>query len=106
MGEFTTGANNAYPGIPTITEEPQVQLDALANIKEALEIHERRTGNSEDSFVRVQDLIDLGWIEKKGLIYAIRAPVITGSRADTEAALVSLIAGLVQLGLVIDETVV
>lgn len=103
MAEFTSQASGAYPGIPAISQDPNVQIDALENIKESLEIHERRTGNSEASFIRVQDLIDLGWIEKAGRLYVFLAPTITGSRSGN-AALASLLTGLQELGLIIDET--
>lgn len=105
MAKFTALASGVYPGIPAITEDPNVQIDALDNIKESLEIHNRQTGDTDDSFVRVQDLIDLGWIQRQGDLYVMRAPVITGSRGGN-VALASLLTGLEELGLIVDDTVV
>jgi len=71
VSRFPAIASGAYPGIPTITGDVgnhQISLNAL---KEALEIHERRTADSENSFIRVQDLVDLRFIEKKGDHYYI-----------------------------------
>lgn len=62
----TTRANRAYPSIPQITGEVESHTFALLAMKESLEIHERRTGETLDSFVRLRELIDLDFLEIKG----------------------------------------
>jgi len=58
--------NKAYPSIPTITGDLDSHTHALNAITESVNIHERRTGNYLDSFVRLQELVDLGLIQLNG----------------------------------------
>lgn len=59
-------SNNRYPTIPTITDNPKSHTAALQAIAEALAIHERRTKDLNNSFVRVKELVDLGLITLVG----------------------------------------
>lgn len=97
MGQFSAGASAKYPGLTFISSDLDARSDALYSIKESLEIHERRTGDTDGSFVRVQDFIDLGWLDKKGASYILRTVNITGSGAGN-AGLISLVSGLRGLG--------
>ncbi len=55
-----------YPNVPIITDDPAVHTAALVALKESMEIGQRRTPDLFNSFVRVQDLLDLGLIDLKG----------------------------------------
>jgi hypothetical protein len=66
MPQLSFRPNRAYPSIPTISGDSQSHTNALYAIREAIEIHERRTSNYLDSFVRVQELVDLGLITLDG----------------------------------------
>lgn len=59
-------SNRAYPSIPSISGDIDSHTTALMLMKEALEIHERRTPDFLNSFVRVQELVDLGLITVDG----------------------------------------
>lgn len=59
-------ANRTYPSIPTISQDIRSHTEALKAIVEAISIHERRTKNLDDSFVRVHELVDLGLITLVG----------------------------------------
>ena len=58
--------NRAYPSQPEPGADLPSHTNSLKLMREAIEIHERRTGNYLDSFVRVQELIDLGFITIEG----------------------------------------
>ena len=60
------GPNRAYPSIPTIRGDLNSHTAALKAMAEALQIHERRTKDILDSFVRVRELQDLGLIRVDG----------------------------------------
>lgn len=68
MPQLSFRPNRAYPSIPTISGDVQSHTNALYAIREAIDIHERRTKNYLDSFVRVQELVDLGLITLDGNI--------------------------------------
>jgi hypothetical protein len=55
-----------YPNVPVITDDPAVHTAALVALKESMEIGQRRTPDLFNSFIRVQDLLDLGLIDLKG----------------------------------------
>lgn len=55
-------ASRKYPSIPAISDDPMSHTVALRAIIEALQVHERRTNDILSSFVRVQDLVDMGLI--------------------------------------------
>lgn len=59
-------SSRAYPGILTITDDLASHTIALKAIAEALAIHERRTKDLRNSFVRVGELVDLGLIYENG----------------------------------------
>ncbi len=66
--------NRAYPSIPTIGSDLDSHSRALEAIREALQTHERRTGDFLNSFVRVQELADLGLIELDGTVVEDSTP--------------------------------
>lgn len=53
-------ANKRYPNVPSIDGKTESHTQALLQIKEALDIAQRRSGDIRDSFVRVGELEDLG----------------------------------------------
>ena len=59
-------ASRNYPGVPTISDDIRSHTAALIALKEAIEIHERRTKDIGNSFVRVNELEELGLIELAG----------------------------------------
>ena len=62
----TFESSKKYPSIPTIGGDTQSHSVALNLMKQALEIHERRTPDIFSSFVRVQELVDLGLATVRG----------------------------------------
>jgi hypothetical protein len=56
------GPNRAYPSIPSVSGDLENHTVVLQAIREALEIHERRTRNVGDSFVRLSELDQLGLV--------------------------------------------
>lgn len=65
--------NRAYPSLPEPDGTPENTAEILKLIKEAIEIGERRAGSVYDSYIRVRDLLDLGFInldEQSGTITA------------------------------------
>ena len=66
MPIITFKANRSYPSIPTVGNDVESHTVVLNIIKHALEIHERRTPNAADSFVRLRELVDLGLITVEG----------------------------------------
>ena len=79
MSQIVLGPNRAYPAIPTVGNELESHSRALEAIVEALQIHERRTANTLDSFVRVGELQTLGLIDVDGNI-------VTDNASDTDAS--------------------
>lgn len=59
---FRFTANKGYPSIPTVTEDLPSVTRAVQALKQTVEIHERRTPDILNSFVRVQELVDMGLI--------------------------------------------
>lgn len=53
-------SNRRYPGVPVISDDPRSHTAALVAIKEGLEVAQRRTKDINNSFVRVQDLVNAG----------------------------------------------
>jgi hypothetical protein len=59
-------ANRRFPSVPVVVDDPKNHTQVLMAVKEALDIGQRRTGDLLNSFVRVEDLIDLGLITIEG----------------------------------------
>lgn len=68
---LTLKANRRYPSVPVVTDDPKNHTQVLMAVKEALDTGQRRTGDLFNSFIRVQDLIDLGLITIEGNAQAI-----------------------------------
>lgn len=68
MPQISFKPNKAYPSIPTVGETLESHSRALEAIREAVQIHERRTKDHLESFVRVAELIDLGLISLDGTV--------------------------------------
>jgi len=68
-------ANKAYPSIPTISADIQSLVNAANLMKHALEIHERRTPDALNSFVRLEELVQLGLITVQGEILQLNRSV-------------------------------
>lgn len=64
-------ANRRFPSVPVVTDDPKNHTQVLMGIKEALDIGQRRTSDLLNSFIRVEDLIDLGLITIEGNTTAI-----------------------------------
>lgn len=64
-------ANRRFPSIPVVVDTAENHTQVLMAVKEALDIGQRRTGDLMNSFIRVQDLIDLGLITIEGNTQAI-----------------------------------
>lgn len=64
-------ANRRFPSIPVVVDDAKNHTQVLMAMKEALDIGQRRTGDLFNSFVRVEDLIDLGLITIEGNTNAI-----------------------------------
>lgn len=68
MSQIIFGPNKAYPSIPTVGETTEAHTLALQALREAVQIHERRTKDHLESFVRVGELVDLGLISLDGTV--------------------------------------
>jgi len=66
MPNLNLKANRAYPAIPAISSDLDNHTNALQVIREAMEVGQRRTNDVLNSYVRVQELIDLGLITFEG----------------------------------------
>ncbi len=66
MPQISTKPNRFYPSIPGIEEEPEGHANVLRQIRESIETHERRNANYLKSFIRFEELIDLGIIDSTG----------------------------------------
>lgn len=58
--------NRFYPSVPGITEDQRTHTNALQQIRESIETHERRNSNYKKSFIRWEELVDLGIIDDDG----------------------------------------
>lgn len=56
----------AYPSLPNVGVSLEAHTALLRLLKEATEIHERRTTNILDSFVPVRELVELGLAQIRG----------------------------------------
>jgi len=93
-------SSRAYPSIPTVSADVQSLVNAVSLMKHSIEIHERRTKNLLDSFVRVQELVDLGLIDLNGNQLAAAVSELDGSVSEhihTIAEVTSLTEVLVAL---------
>lgn len=59
-------SSRKYPGMPTVGSDLESHTRVLEALRDAVQIHERRTADVRSSFVRVQDLIDLGFVRLEG----------------------------------------
>lgn len=75
MPQISFDPNKAYPSIPTVGSDLNSHSRAIEAIKEALQIHERRSKDVLNSFVRVQELADLGLIQLDGSIVEDITPI-------------------------------
>ena len=78
MGTLKLKATRNYPSIPAVTGDVQNHTLVLSAIREALETGQRRTNDLLNSFVRVQELIDLGLVALEGNSSSIIGSVATG----------------------------
>lgn len=66
MASLSTKPNRFYPSIPGIVGDAQIDSNALRVIRESIETHERRNSNYMKSFIRFEELVDLGIIDASG----------------------------------------
>jgi len=64
-------SNRRYPTAPTVNDDPRSHTLALQAVLESLTIHERRTKDIDASFVRVEELIDVGLITMNGVTISL-----------------------------------
>lgn len=60
MSSILLTASRKYPSLPTVGGDVVSHTKALEALRDAVQTHERRTSDKRASFVRIQDLIDLG----------------------------------------------
>jgi len=75
MAQISFDPNKAYPSIPTVGTDLESHSRAIEAIREALQVHERRSKDVLNSFVRVQELADLGLIQLDGSIVEDITPI-------------------------------
>ena len=63
---LSTQGNRFYPSLPEITSDSVTHTNALQQIKSALQTHERRDNNYLKSFIRFEELVELGIIDEQG----------------------------------------
>lgn len=80
----STKPNRAYPSLPAVGGDAPSHTVVLKAVREAIEIHERRTGNKLDSFIRLRELVQLGVLKIEG--DQIVVPQILEFADDTAAA--------------------
>lgn len=68
MAQIILGPSRSYPNIPTVGDSLSSHTAALNAIVESLNIHERRTKDVLESFVRVSELATLGLVEIDGKV--------------------------------------
>ena len=66
MPKLSTSPNRFYPSIPGISADPVSLRNAVTQMRESIETHERRNNNYLKSFVRFEELVDLGIIDESG----------------------------------------
>lgn len=66
MSSILLTASRKYPAIPTVGGDVVSHTKVLEALRDAVQIHERRTGDRRSSFVRIKDLIDLGVVRLVG----------------------------------------
>lgn len=66
MSSIILKPSRAYPSIPEVGNTVESHTRALRAIVEAIQIHERRTLNLRDSFIRVRDLEETGIVDVNG----------------------------------------
>lgn len=66
MPALSTKPNRFYPSIPAITGDAATHESSLRVIREAIETHERRNNNYLKSFIRFEELVELGIINSSG----------------------------------------
>jgi hypothetical protein len=66
MASTTIRTSRVYRGRPTVTDDPRSHTLALKSILEALNVHERRTSELGASFVRFEELVEIGLIKVNG----------------------------------------
>jgi hypothetical protein len=66
MPTLSTKPNRFYPSIPGITGDFASDQNTLRTIRESIETHERRNNNYMKSFIRFEELVDLGIIDSSG----------------------------------------
>ena len=70
--------NRAYPSIPTVGEDLVSIKHAVEAIRSGIQTHERRDNNYLRSFIRFEELVELGLITANG-------DIIEGSGGDHDA---------------------
>ena len=66
MTAISRKPNRRTPSLPYVSGDVKNHTDLLTTIRNTLEIGQRRTADFKNSFVSVQDLIDLGIIDENG----------------------------------------
>lgn len=66
MTAISRKPNRRAPSLPYVSADLKGHTDLLTTIRNTLEIGQRRTADFKNSFVSVQDLIDLGIIDEDG----------------------------------------
>lgn len=66
MSSIILTASRKYPAIPTVGGDAVSHTKVLEAVRDAIQTHERRTADKLSSFVRVQDLLDLGVVQLVG----------------------------------------
>lgn len=66
MAILSTRPNRFYPSIPGVTNDIGSHTNALQQVRESIETHERRNSNYLKSFIRFEELVSLGIIDEQG----------------------------------------
>lgn len=75
--------NRRFPSIPNVAGDIRNHTEVLAAIKEAVEVGKRDTADILNSYVRVKDLVDMGFATlKSGLL--VPEEFATGGGGDTD----------------------
>lgn len=86
-----TKPNRATPSLPAVGGDLANHTIVLRAVKEALEVHERRTGEKLDSFVRLRELVTLGLLAVQGDRVVLGDAVTTTAGVTAHGALTGLL---------------
>jgi hypothetical protein len=82
-----------YPSLPEPGNDLASHSNILRQVKEGIQVHERRTSNWRDSFVRLGELVDLEILKVEGDLITLGDAVGSGLEPGPDGYILATIAG-------------